>query len=154
MAHVYEYKKYWNSLCQTAQKILGFIILERTNTPEFGFDGVTPLLHGPEMRWILIETQGVLVAGQQQFVASGITDCAASDGRWFNRIPQAIMVWLGLKPSRGRVIAGPVIYWLDEIATVHLRWRKRSDTKFIPPKLMEAVYVAETAWRNFIYQIS
>lgn len=106
---------------------LGFIILGRTNTPEFGFKTVSDsLLHGPVRNAVNLDRNaGGSSGGATAVVASGITPiAAASDGGGSIRIPASHNGLIGLKPSRGRVIAGPGSYRGWNGATVHFALTK------------------------------
>lgn len=106
---------------------LGFIILGRTNTPEFGFKTVSDsLLHGPVRNAVNLDRNaGGSSGGAAAVVASGITTiAAASDGGGSIRIPASHNGLIGLKPSRGRVIAGPGSYRGWNGATVHFALTK------------------------------
>ena len=106
---------------------LGFIILGRTNTPEFGFKTVSDsLLHGPVRNAVNLDRNaGGSSGGAAAVVASGITSiAAASDGGGSIRIPASHNGLIGLKPSRGRVIAGPGSYRGWNGATVHFALTK------------------------------
>lgn len=106
---------------------LGFIILGRTNTPEFGFKTVSDsLLHGPVRNAVNLDRNaGGSSGGAAAVVASGITPiAAASDGGGSIRIPASHNGLIGLKPSRGRVIAGPGSYHGWNGATVHFALTK------------------------------
>ena len=106
---------------------LGFIILGRTNTPEFGFKTVSDsLLHGPVRNAVNLDRNaGGSSGGAAAVVASGITPiAAASDGGGSIRIPASHNGLIGLKPSRGRVISGPGSYRGWNGATVHFALTK------------------------------
>lgn len=106
---------------------LGFIILGRTNTPEFGFKTVSDsLLHGPVRNAVNLDRNaGGSSGGAAAVVASGITPiAAASDGGGSIRIPASHNGLIGLKPSRGRVIAGTGSYRSWNGATVHFALTK------------------------------
>lgn len=106
---------------------LGFIIMGRTNTPEFGFKTVSDsLLHGPVRNAVNLDRNaGGSSGGAAAVVASGITPvAAASDGGGSIRIPASHNGLIGLKPSRGRVIAGPGSYRGWNGATVHFAMTK------------------------------
>ena len=106
---------------------LGFIILGRTNTPEFGFKTVSDsLLHGPVRNAVNLDRNaGGSSGGAAAVVASGITPiAAASDGGGSIRIPASHNGLIGLKPSRGRVIAGLGSYRGWNGATVHFALTK------------------------------
>ena len=89
----------------------GFIIVGRTNTPEFGFKNMTePQLWGPANNpYDLNRNAGGSSGGAAAAVAGGIVPIAgASDGGGSIRIPASFTGLIGLKPSRGRIPVGPV----------------------------------------------
>jgi amidase len=89
----------------------GFVILGKSNAPEFGSMGVTePLLHGPTRNpWDTDRTAGGSSGGAAAAVAAGLVPVAhASDGAGSIRIPAACCGVFGMKPARGRVSQGPL----------------------------------------------
>ncbi len=97
----------------TAIENLGFIILGRTNTPEFGFKNISDSsLHGAvSLPTDLNRNAGGSSGGSAAAVASGMVPIAgASDGGGSIRIPASFNGLIGLKTSRGRVIVGPNSY--------------------------------------------
>ncbi|HFI0350776.1 TPA: amidase [Streptococcus suis] len=96
-----------------AFKDLGFIVLGRTNTPEFGFKNISDSsLHGPvKLPLDLSRNAGGSSGGAAAAVASGMIPlAAASDGGGSIRIPASFNGLIGLKPSRGRIPVGPTSY--------------------------------------------
>ena len=96
----------------TVQRYLdaGLVIFGKTNLPEFALKGVTdPVAFGPTSNpWNLGHTPGGSSGGAAAAVASGIVPMAAgNDGGGSIRIPAACCGLFGLRPSRGRVSAGP-----------------------------------------------
>ena len=88
----------------------GLVIFGKTNTPELALKGVTePLAYGPTRNpWNPDHTPGGSSGGAGAAVASGIVPMAgASDGGGSIRIPAGYCGLFGLRPSRGRVPAGP-----------------------------------------------
>jgi len=91
-------------------KNAGLAILGKTNTPEFGLVAYTePKIFGPTRNpWNTALTPGGSSGGSAAAVASGMVPFAGGgDGGGSIRIPSAYCGLFGLKPSRGRVPAGP-----------------------------------------------
>jgi len=91
-------------------KEAGFVIVGKTQTPEFGITPVTnPRRFGPARNpWDQERTTGGSSGGSAGAVACGAVPIAhASDGGGSIRIPAACCGLLGLKPARGRISRAP-----------------------------------------------
>jgi len=91
-------------------KNAGFVIIGKTQTPEFGILPVTePRRFGPARNpWDPERTTGGSSGGAAGAVAAGTVPVAhASDGGGSIRIPAACCGLVGLKPNRGRVSQAP-----------------------------------------------
>ena len=90
----------------------GAVIVGKTSTPEFGITPVTePLRFGPTRNpWNPERTAGGSSGGSAAAVASGMGSLAhGNDGGGSIRIPASCCGLVGLKPSRGRVSAAPLV---------------------------------------------
>ncbi len=88
----------------------GLVVFGKTNLPELALKGVTdPRAAGRTNNpWNLAHTPGGSSGGAAAAVAAGIVPMAAgNDGGGSIRIPAACCGLFGLRPSRGRVSAGP-----------------------------------------------
>ncbi|WP_298212083.1 amidase family protein [Ferrimicrobium sp.] len=88
----------------------GFIVIGRTNAPEFGTNITTePVSTGATRNpWNLAYSSGGSSGGSAAAVASGMAPVGqASDGGGSIRFPASYCGLVGLKPSRGRVSKGP-----------------------------------------------
>jgi amidase len=103
-------------------KRAGLVVFGKTNVPEFGLVATTePRAYGPTRNpWDLARSAGGSSGGSGAAVAAGITPIAsATDGGGSIRIPAAWCGLFGLKPSRGRVPAGPFYGEVWEGAVAH-----------------------------------
>jgi amidase len=89
----------------------GTVLLGKTNTPEFGLPCYTENAVAPPARtpWDLDRMAGGSSGGAAAAVAAGLAPVAhGNDGGGSVRIPASCCGLVGLKPSRGRVSAGPI----------------------------------------------
>ena len=88
----------------------GFVIVGKTNTPEFGLMPTTePQAYGPTHNpWNTAHSSGGSSGGSAAAVASGMVPVGhAGDGGGSIRIPSSMCGLFGLKPTRGRISLGP-----------------------------------------------
>jgi amidase len=91
-------------------KNAGFILLGKTNTPEFGTTCFTdpPAYYPARNPWDTERTTGGSSGGAAGALAAGLCPISqGSDGGGSIRIPAALCGLYGIKPSRGRVTAFP-----------------------------------------------
>ncbi len=96
----------------TRLKAAGFVILGKTNTPEFGTTAFTDSpLNGPcRTPWDLTRNAGGSSGGAAAAVAAGLCAIAqGSDGGGSIRIPASCCGVFGFKASRGRVSNAPFV---------------------------------------------
>lgn len=111
------------------QRILdaGFIVVGRTNTPEFGFkNGTDAELTGPvNSPFDTKLNPGGSSGGAAAALKAGIVPIVtASDGGGSIRIPASFNGLIGLKPTRGRVPVGPSSYRGWQGASIHFALTK------------------------------
>ena len=90
----------------------GFVVLGRTNVPEFGTTITTePAANAPARNpWDRSRSAGGSSGGSAAAVAAGLVPAAhASDGGGSIRIPAAACGLVGLKPTRARISQGPEV---------------------------------------------
>ncbi|HVC85961.1 MAG TPA: amidase [Gaiellaceae bacterium] len=93
-------------------KDAGFVVLGKSNTPEFGLTAVTESVLNGVCRnpWDTDRTPGGSSGGAAAAVASGTMPLAhGSDGGGSVRIPASCCGLFGIKPSRGRVSPAPYV---------------------------------------------
>jgi aspartyl-tRNA(Asn)/glutamyl-tRNA(Gln) amidotransferase subunit A len=119
-----DYRPVRDSVQVARLKAAGAIVVGKTNTPEFGYTGLTKnLLFGPTRNpWNLERTPGGSSGGSSAAIASGMVPLVtASDGGGSIRIPACYVGAFGLKPTFGRVPVGPLIAdrpmlpWIDTV---------------------------------------
>ncbi|GAB4317813.1 MAG: amidase [Promethearchaeota archaeon] len=100
----------------------GAVVLGKTNTPEFGYGGITDnAVFGPTLNpWDLGRTPGGSSGGAGASVAAGMGPLAlGSDGGGSIRHPACFCGVVGLKPQFGRVPAHPRLGVLGETLSQH-----------------------------------
>ncbi len=93
-------------------KEAGFVVLGKSNTPEFGSTCVTESVLNGACRnpWNTEVTPGGSSGGAAAAVAAGVLPVAhGSDGGGSIRIPASCCGLFGIKPSRGRVSPAPFV---------------------------------------------
>jgi amidase len=103
-----------------ALRAAGSVITGKTATPEFGLPCYTETKIGPPARtpWDLTRSAGGSSGGAAAAVAAGLAPAAqGSDGGGSIRIPSSVCGLFGIKPSRGRISAGPLMPDLAGLST-------------------------------------
>jgi len=91
----------------------GFIIIGRTNTPEFGFKGISDSEYHGDVNSPIDPKRnaGGSSGGAAAALKAGIVPIVAgSDGGGSIRMPASYNGLIGLKPTRGRIAVGPNRY--------------------------------------------
>ena len=140
-------------------KAAGLNIFGKTASPEFGQTATTEsLLYGQTLNpWNSKHSAGGSSGGAAAVVAAGILPVAhASDGGGSIRIPASACGVFGLKPSRGRLPAGPVNMegWMglsmnhvvsrtvrDSAHLLDLTRGPEDGSRVIPPRDVESSYL-------------
>lgn len=139
---------------------LGFIILGRSNTPEFGFKNISDSsLHGHvNLPDDMSRNAGGSSGGAAALVSSGVSPlAAASDGGGSIRIPASFNGLIGLKPTRGRIPVGPSSFRGWQGASVQFALTKTvRDTKrllyYLQTCQMESPFVLPTLSKASLVQ--
>ncbi|SDI35550.1 amidase [Dolosicoccus paucivorans] len=103
----------WDHGFTTKLKEAGFIILGRTNVPEFGFKNISDsqfegVVNAP---FDLTRNPGGSSGGAAAALVAGLVPIVtASDGGGSIRMPASFSGLIGLKPTRGRMPMGPVSF--------------------------------------------
>ncbi|MFX0080719.1 MAG: amidase [Candidatus Hodarchaeota archaeon] len=123
-----------DSICVKRLKDAGCVILGKTNTPEFGFKGVTDnfIFGATKNPWNLERTSGGSSGGAAVSVVCGMGPLAqGSDGGGSIRHPAGFCGAYGIKPSFGRVpiyprkksdiiqtlsVIGPIVRYVSDAA--------------------------------------
>ncbi|MBD0710455.1 MULTISPECIES: amidase [unclassified Streptomyces] len=123
----------------------GVTVLGKTRLPEFGFSPSTEYEDAEPVRnpWNTGRSAGGSSGGSAALVAAGAVPIAhANDGGGSIRIPSACCGLVGLKPTRGRVVANPQSSRLPvDLVSDGVVTRSVRDTAAF-------LAAAETHWRN------
>ena len=107
-----DYVPFGDSAVVRRIKDAGFVVLGKSNTPEFGTTAVTESVLNGACRnpWSTEHTPGGSSGGAAAAVAAGTIPLAhGSDGGGSIRIPASCCGLFGIKPSRGRVSPAPYV---------------------------------------------
>ncbi len=115
-----DYRPSCDSVQVARLRAAGAIVVGKTNTPEFGYTGLTKnLLFGVTRNpWNLERTPGGSSGGSAAAVAAGMVPLATgSDGGGSIRIPACYVGAFGIKPTFGRIPMGPkaMLPWVDTV---------------------------------------
>jgi aspartyl-tRNA(Asn)/glutamyl-tRNA(Gln) amidotransferase subunit A len=115
-----DYRPARDSVQVARLKAAGAIVVGKTNTPEFGYTGLTKnLIFGVTRNpWNLERTPGGSSGGSGAAIAAGMVPLATgSDGGGSIRIPACYVGAFGIKPSFGRIPMGPkaMLPWIDTV---------------------------------------
>jgi aspartyl-tRNA(Asn)/glutamyl-tRNA(Gln) amidotransferase subunit A len=119
-----DYRPAKDSVQVARLRAAGAIVVGKTNTPEFGYTGLTKnLIFGVTRNpWNLERTPGGSSGGSSAAIAAGMVPLVtASDGGGSVRIPACYVGAFGMKPTFGRVPVGPLIAerpmlpWIDTV---------------------------------------
>ena len=124
-------------------ELAGFVIVGRTNTPEFGFKNISDSeLHGVVNSPLdLTRNPGGSSGGAAAALKAGMVPIVtASDGGGSIRIPASFTGLIGLKPSRGRIPVGPNGYRGWQGASVNFALTKSVRDTF---KLLKALQMEQ-----------
>ncbi|HXG40548.1 MAG TPA: amidase, partial [Candidatus Limnocylindrales bacterium] len=105
-----------NGLVPSRLVAAGAIVLGKTNTPEFAFQGYTDnRLFGATLNpWARDWSPGGSSGGSGAALAAGLAPLAtATDGGGSIRIPAALCGLAGIKPTNGVVGRDPIPDWID-----------------------------------------
>jgi amidase len=138
----------------------GFVVVGKSNCPELGILPTTePEAHGPTRNpWDSARSAGGSSGGSAAAVASGMVSIAhANDGGGSIRIPASACGLFGLKPSRGRVSAGPEAGTAGFLAIDHVVARTVRDSAavldLISGWMPGDVYVAPPPATSFLTEV-
>jgi len=101
-----------DSFLAARYRAAGFVVVGKSNTPEFGsVTSTEPEAFGPSRNpWDPSRSTGGSSGGSAAAVASGMVPAAhANDGGGSIRIPASECGLVGLKPTRGRISVGPAM---------------------------------------------